>query len=64
MTPESTEPSMKRAKRIQLNKQRDGVAACPVLRGSRHLVPSTLRSAATPVLRSGSATEDGENGRA
>jgi len=34
------------------------------LRGSRPLVPSTLRSAATPVLRSGSATEDGEDGRA
>jgi hypothetical protein len=32
--------------------------------GSRWLVPSTLRSAATPVLRSGSATEDGEGGRA
>jgi hypothetical protein len=33
-------------------------------RGSRWLVPSTLRSAATPVLRSGSVTEDGEDGRA
>jgi len=40
---ESTELSMKRAKRIQSDKQRDGVAACPVLRGSASRAYSPVR---------------------